>query len=67
MLPYGSFDLRRTPCSGWTGQTVHFHRTAQSESEQELIQRTRSVLRAIQRSPERVRAYFRPEPVRYAA
>ena len=28
MLPYGSFDLRRTPCSGWTGQTVHFHRTA---------------------------------------
>jgi hypothetical protein len=25
------------------------------------------VLRAIQRSPERVRAYFRPEPVRYAA
>jgi len=28
MLPYGSFDLRRTPCSGWTGQTVHFHRMA---------------------------------------
>jgi len=25
------------------------------------------VLRVIQRSPERVRAYFRPEPVRYAA
>src|ERR671921_1358837 len=39
----------------------------QSGSEQELIRRTRSVLRVIQRSPERVRAYFRPEPVRYAA
>jgi hypothetical protein len=25
------------------------------------------VLRAIQRSPERIRAYFTPEPVRYAA
>jgi transposase len=39
----------------------------QSGSGQELVERTRSVLRAIQRSPERVRAYFRPEPVRYAA
>ena len=39
----------------------------QSGSEQELIKRTRSVLRVIQCSPERVRAYFRPEPVRYAA
>jgi transposase len=39
----------------------------QSSSEQELIERTRSVLRAIQRSPDRIRAYFRPEPVRYAA
>jgi transposase len=39
----------------------------QSGSEQELVERTRSVLRAIQRSPERVRAYFRPQPVRYAA
>ena len=39
----------------------------QSGSEQELVERTRSVLRAIQRSPKRVRAYFRPEPVRYAA
>jgi transposase len=39
----------------------------QSRSEQELIKRTRSVLRVIQRSPERVRAYFHPEPVRYAA
>jgi transposase len=39
----------------------------QSGSEQELVERTRSVLRAIQRSPQRIRAYFRPEPVRYAA
>jgi transposase len=39
----------------------------QSASEQELIKRTHAVLRVIQRSPERVRAYFRPEPVRYAA
>jgi transposase len=39
----------------------------QSGSEPELIERTRSVLRAIQRSPDRLRAYFRPEPVRYAA
>ena len=33
----------------------------------ELSRSVRSVLRAIQRSPERVRAYFVPEPVRYAA
>jgi transposase len=39
----------------------------QPGSKEELIGRTRFVLRAIQRSPERVRAYFRPEPVRYAA
>jgi transposase len=39
----------------------------QPGSKEELVERTRSVLRAIQRSPERVRAYFRPEPVRYAA
>ena len=39
----------------------------QSGSEQELVERTRSVLRAIQRSPQRIRACFRPEPVRYAA
>jgi transposase len=39
----------------------------QPGSKGELIRRTRSVLRAIQRSPERVRAYFTPEPVRYAA
>jgi transposase len=38
----------------------------QSASEQELTRRTRSVLRVIQRSRERVRAYLRPEPVRYA-
>jgi transposase len=33
----------------------------------ELIAGTRSVLRAIQRSPQRIRAYFKPDPVRYAA
>ena len=39
----------------------------QPGSKEELIGRTRSVLRIIQRSPARVRAYFKPEPVRYAA
>src|SRR5690349_6431470 len=39
----------------------------QPDSKDELIRNARSVLRGIQRSPERVRAYFRPEPVRYAA
>jgi transposase len=39
----------------------------QPASKQELVKRTRSVLRAIQRSPERIRSYFTPEPVRYAA
>jgi transposase len=39
----------------------------QPDTKEELVERTRSVLRAIQRSPDRVRAYFRPEPVRYAA
>ena len=39
----------------------------QPGSKEELIEGTRSVLRAIQRSPRRVRAYFKPEPVRYAA
>jgi len=39
----------------------------QPGSKEELIGRTRSVLRDVQRSPERVRTYFRPEPVRYAA
>ena len=39
----------------------------QPGSKEELIGRTRSVLRTVQRSPERVRTYFRPEPVRYAA
>src|SRR3712207_5817818 len=39
----------------------------QSGSKDELTKRTHSLLRAIQRSPERVRAYFTPEPVRYAA
>src|SRR3954454_24581231 len=39
----------------------------QPGSKEELIGRPRSVLRDVQRSPERVRTYFRPEPVRYAA
>jgi transposase len=39
----------------------------QPGSKEELIGRTRSVLRTIQRSAERVRAYFTPEPVRDAA
>jgi transposase len=39
----------------------------QAGSTDELIRRTRSVRRTIQRSPDRVRDYFRPEPVRYAA
>ncbi len=39
----------------------------QPGSKEELIRNARSVLRAIQRSPRRVRAYFKPEPVRYAA
>ena len=42
-------------------------RKPQPDSKDELIGNTRSVLRTIQRSPERVRAYFKPEPVRYAA
>jgi transposase len=39
----------------------------QPDTKEELIDTARSVLRTIQRSPERVRAYFKPEPVRYAA
>jgi transposase len=39
----------------------------QPGSKNELIEQSRSVLRIIQRSPDRIRAYFRPEPVRYAA
>lgn len=39
----------------------------QPDTKEELTRRARSVLRAIQRSPRRVRTYFRPEPVRYAA
>jgi DDE superfamily endonuclease len=39
----------------------------QPEGKDEPIRNIRSVLRAIQRSPERVRAYFVPEPIRYAA
>ncbi len=39
----------------------------QPGSTDELPKPTRSVLRAIQRSADRIRAYFAPEPVRYAA
>jgi transposase len=39
----------------------------QPGSKEQLIGQTRSALRTIQRSPARVRAYFTPEPVRYAA
>jgi transposase len=39
----------------------------QPGSKDALIKATRAVLRAIQRSPERVRGYFKPAPVNYAA
>ncbi len=39
----------------------------QPRSKDDLIKSTRSVLCAIQRSPQRIRAYFTPGPVRYAA
>ena len=39
----------------------------QPRAKKDLIESARSVLRAIQRQPERVRTYFKPEPVRYAA
>ena len=39
----------------------------QPGSKDEMLRGTRSVLRAIQRSPDRIRSYFRPQPVRYAA
>jgi transposase len=41
--------------------------TPQPGSKEELVQGTRAVLRAIQRSPERIKTYFTPQPVRYAA
>lgn len=40
---------------------------SQPDSKDELVRNARSVLRTIQRSPDRVRAYFAAEPVRYAA
>ena len=46
---------------------ISLRRKPQPDGKDELMRNTRSVLRAIQRSPERVRAYFRLEPVRYAA
>jgi transposase len=39
----------------------------QPGSKDELVANTRSVMRAIQRSPARIRSYFRPDPVKYAA
>ena len=39
----------------------------QPASQDELIKTTRAVLRAIQRSPRRIQAYFKPTAVRYAA
>jgi transposase len=44
----------------------------QPGSEEELVERTRSMLRAIPRqrrcrAPDRIQGYFKPEPVRYAA
>ncbi len=42
-------------------------RRPQPGSKSELALSSRAVLRAIQRSAERIRAYFRPDPVQYAA
>jgi transposase len=39
----------------------------QPGSKDELLKGTRAVLRAIQRSPQRIQAYFKPPSVRYAA
>jgi transposase len=39
----------------------------QPASKDQLLENTRAVLRAIQRSPQRIRAYFKPPAVRYAA
>jgi hypothetical protein len=39
----------------------------QPDCKDELVENTRTVMRAIQRSPARVRGYFRPHPVQYAA
>ena len=39
----------------------------QPGSQDELLKNTRAVLRAIQRSPRRIQAYFKPPAVRYAA
>jgi transposase len=44
-----------------------FRQQPQPDSKDALIRNARTVLRAIQRSPERVRAYFTPKPVQYAA
>ena len=48
-------------------QKQKLRRQPQPGSKDELLKRVRSVLRAIQRSPDRIQDYFKPEPVRYAA
>jgi hypothetical protein len=53
------------PRHGWRGE--RHRQRPQPSSQDELLRDTRSVLRAIQRSPDRIRSYFTPEPVRYAA
>ena len=40
---------------------------SQPDSKDALVADTRAVLRAIQRSPGRIRRYFEPDPVKYAA
>ena len=39
----------------------------QPGSKEDLVENTRTELRSIQRRPARVRSYFRPAPVQYAA
>jgi hypothetical protein len=39
----------------------------QPTTKEQLIKNTRAVLRVIQRSPQRIQAYFKPPAVRYAA
>jgi hypothetical protein len=39
----------------------------QSGTKEAMVKTTRAVMRAIQRSPDRIRTYFQAEPVKYAA
>ena len=45
----------------------HLRQRPQPGSKSDLVAYTRTVMRAIQRSPARIRSYFRPDPVKYAA